>query len=399
VSGLRWADLDLDAKRLTASSYYAVDVGRDPQTGRRKLKSKGRFRTRNEAERALAEVISEVSRGTFAEPTKRTVAEFLREWLVGGKSRGLRLSTLVGYEVAIERWLIPRLGSLPLAQLTPGHLNTAYSELMESGRVQGEGGLSPRTVRIAHSVIRRALKDGVKWGKLTRNVADAADPPSTARAKADARKRMRVWTPAQLRRFLRHTKDDRLYALWLLAASTGMRRGELLGLRWADLDLDAKRLTITRALIAPKYELQFSEPKTDAGRRSIALDDATVAALRAHHRRQLKERLAFGPGWGEHPLADDLIYRDEAGWPLVPMIVTQRFQTLAKQAGLPVIRLHDLRHGMATMALLAGVHPKVVSERLGHSNIAVTLDTYTAVVPSLQEEAAECVAALVFGAE
>jgi len=178
---------------------------------------------------------------------------------------------------------------------------------------------------------------------------------------------------------------------------TGLRRGELLGLRWADVDLDGKRLTITRALIAPRYEMQFSEPKTEAGRRTVALDDVTVAALRAHKRRQAEERLACGPGWGEHPLADDLIVRDEVGGPHPPMIFTQRFQKASRDAGVPQIRFHDLRHGCVTMLMEAGVPLPAIAQRVGHSSIATTGDIYSHVRQELREDTAALGAALVFG--
>lgn len=384
-------------RKSGASWYFAVDVGKNPQTGRRKLKTKGGFRTRKDAERALATVINEVNRGTYAEPTKQTVAEFLREWLAGGRARGLRPSTLVGYEVAIEKWIVPRLGERPLAVLSPGDLNAFYSGLLDDGRIQGEGGLSPRTVRICHSLIRRALKDAVRWGRLTRNVADAADPPSTAKTKAEARKVMKTWSKDELRRFLEHCRDDRLYPAFLLGAMTGLRRGELLGLRWSDVDLEAKRVSIQRALIAPRYVMQFSDVKTDSGRRLVALDDVTVAALKAHRSAQVRERLAFGRGWGEHPLADDLVFRDELGGPCVPHIFTQRFQKASRDAGLPQIRFHDLRHGHVTYLMEAGVPLPVIAQRVGHSSVAVTGDTYSHVRPEVRDDTAALGAALVFG--
>jgi integrase len=183
-------------------------------------------------------------------------------------------------------------------------------------------------------------------------------------------------------------------AAYVLAATTGLRRGELLGLRWRDLDLGAGRLSVTQTLVSVNYAVSFSTPKTAAGRRSVALDPATVAALRAHRVAVLEERLSLGLG---APTEDALAFTAIDGTPLHPGQFSDRFDRLVKAAGVPRIRFHDLRHTHATLALRAGVHPKVVSERLGHSTISVTLDTYSHAIPAMQEEAAAKVAALVFG--
>lgn len=193
--------------------------------------------------------------------------------------------------------------------------------------------------------------------------------------------------------------DDRLYALWLLLAGTGMRRGEALGLGPEHLDLDRARVAIQRSLVAVRgrgeeREASFSEPKTDKSRRSVALDPASVETLRAHRRRQLEERIALGPAWQDR----GLVFCREDGLELDPDWVGKRFGALSSAAGLPAIRLHDLRHTHATLALQADIHPKVVSERLGHSTISMTLDTYSHAIPAMQEDAAVRVAALVFGA-
>lgn len=290
----------------------------------------------------------------------------------------------------VEKQVIPRLGGIPLQKLTPGHLNAAYADMLASGRRDGRGGLSPRTVRYAHTVMRKALADAVKWSRLARNAADSADPPSAKAAKAKA---METWSADELRAFLASVRSDPLHSAFFLSATTGMRRGEVLGLRWRDLDLGAGRLAITQTLIAPDYKLQFSEPKTDKGRRAVDLDPATVEVLRTHKKRQLEERLAFGPGYAEN----DLVFRRADGSPVHPYQFSQAFGRRTKDAGLPKIRLHDLRHTYATLALRAGEHPKVVSDRLGHSSIAITMDTYSHAVPGMQRESAARVAALILG--
>ena len=183
----------------------------------------------------------------------------------------------------VEAQLVPRLRALPLWKLTTAHLNILYGELAAHGRQSNGGPLAPRTVRLCHTIIRKALADAVRWGLLTRNVAINADPPSAALARADAARRRRPWSVEDLQMFLRHVAPHRLYAAFLLAATTGMRRGELLGLRWCDLDLPNRRLSIVQTLIAPRYQMQLSTPKTDSGTRAIALDAGTAAALE-HHR-------------------------------------------------------------------------------------------------------------------
>jgi len=204
---------------------------------------------------------------------------------------------------------------------------------------------------------------------------------------------MKVWSPEQLRTFLGHVRGDRLYAAWLLFATTGMRRGEIAGLRWPDVDLDAGRVSPRRPRVVVSYEVLVSEPKTAKGRRSIALDPVTLAALREHRLRQLEDRLAVGPRWQD----SGLVFTWPDGRPLHPERFSRWFEQHARAAGLPKIRLHDGRHSYATAALAAGVPAKVVSVRLGHANIAITMDTYSHVLPGLDEQAAGTVARLILG--
>jgi integrase len=205
---------------------------------------------------------------------------------------------------------------------------------------------------------------------------------------------MRTWTAEQVRQFLSRVADSPYRVAWIVLLATGIRRGELLGLRWSDLDLDAGRLQVRRSLVSVGYELHVSEPKTDRGRRSIALDASSVAALRQHRKRQLEQRVALGLG---RPGPESLVIARPDGSPVHPDRLTKLFEAATKAAGLPRIRLHDLRHTHASLALAGGVHPKVVSERLGHASIAITLDTYSHAIPQLDQAAAETVGALIFG--
>jgi integrase len=228
----------------------------------------------------------------------------------------------------------------------------------------------------------------VRWNLLQRNIAYQADAPSSPPGSVE----MKTWTAEELRRFLDFVASDRLYGAWVLAATTGLRRGEVLGLRWGDIDLEPGRLAVRQTLVSVAYETKFSTPKTKRGRRSVSLDATTVMALRSHRKRQLQDRMAWGPAYQD----SGLVVTREDGSLVHPDRFTQMFDKHVKNSGLPRIRLHDLRHTHATLALAAGVHHKVVSDRLGHATVAFTLDVYSHAVPALQEEAAERVAALVF---
>jgi integrase len=375
-------------KRGSTYSYW-LDVGPDPVTGKRRQRTKGGFRTKRECQAALNEAISALRSGMLVQPSRRTVASFLvEEWLPAVRMAGLRDSTWASYRMNVEKHLVPGLGAIELQRLGPAQLNALYRELLTKGRRNAAGGLAPKTVFYIHSILHRALRDAVRWGYVVRNVADAADPP---KAKTPE---MRVWNPAQLRAFLEHVRGDRLYAAWLLAATTGMRRGEILGLRWSDLDLDSGRVAVRRPRILVDYQVQVSEPKTAKGRRSLALDPVTVAALRAHRVRQAEEKLAVGGRYRD----SELVFTGPDGTAVHPERFSDWFRQHVRAAGLPKIRLHDVRHSYATAALAAGVPAKVVSERLGHANIAITMDTYSHVLPGLDEQAAGQVARLILDA-
>src|SRR5215218_10731316 len=297
-------------------------------------------------------------------------------------ARGLRPSTLARYESHVRCAIGPSLGGLPLQAVMPTHLNSLYSDLRAAGR-------APKTIRNVHGVLSKALADAERWGLVSRNAARLADVPAVARPK------LRVWSPQQTWAFLRAVASDRLFAAWLLAATTGMRRGELLGLRWADVDLDVGVLRITQARVRAGNQVVAGEPKTARGRRTIALDPATVAALRQHRKRQAEERLLAGPRYAD----SGLVFTMPDGSPIHPNRFGLWFRRRTRTAGLPAIRLHDMRHSYATAGLAAGVPPKVMSERLGHATVAFTLDTYTSALPAMDKSAADVVAGLILGTE
>lgn len=353
-----------------------VDTGRD-ESGRRQQKWHSGFRTKREASEALTEILGQLSTGQYVAPSKLTVRLFLEDEWLPAVHGSLRPLTFESYAGNVRNHIVPRLGSLPLQQLTPSMLNSMYSELRST--------LSPRTIRYIHAIMRRAFADAVKWNRLARNPADAADPPSPRSTGAEG---MTTWSGTELGTFLESVRDDRLAACWRFLAMTGCRRGEALGLRWRDLDLDARRATIVQTVVGSRA---ISETKTDRGRRTIALDETTIATLREHRRAQDAERLLMGTAYEDH----DLVFCREDGTPIWPRSLTRAFAGSVNTANLPQIRLHDLRHTHATLALQAGVHPKVVQERLGHATISITLDVYSHAIPAMQEDAAARVAALV----
>ena len=363
-----------------------VDVGYDGD-GRRRQRWHSGFDTKRDASKALTEILGRIQGGAYVEPHKMTVAGFLREWLDAMRAT-LRPSTWESYRLNTEAHIIPRLGSVPLQQLTAAGLNAFYADLLAEGRRAREGGLSPRTVRYVHTILRKALAEAVRWNRLARNVADQANPPRQRNGTGHA---MRTWSAVELRAFLEHVSGDRYHAAWRLAAHTGLRRGELLGLHWRDADLDVGRVAVTQTLLAVHNELSFSAPKTVKGQRSVALDPTTLGILRTHRKAQVEERLAWGSAYQD----GDLVFAREDGSPIHPDRFSKWFDQHVRAVGLPRIRLHDLRHTHATLALQAGIHPKVVSERLGHSTISITLDVYSHAIPAMEEEAAAKVAAMV----
>jgi integrase len=245
-------------------------------TGKRRQTSKGGFRTKREAQGALNETLARLREGIFVPPSHRTLGSFLlEEWLPAVRPPRVRPSTWQSYRMNAETQIIPALGHLALQRLTPAHLTAFYRSLLDHGRRAG-GGLAAKTVRNIHGELHAALRDAVRWGHVARNVAASADLPKGMAPE------MRVWSPPQLRAFLDHAREDRLYAAWLLFATTGMRRGEVAGLRWPDVDLEAGRVSPRRPRVVVNYEVHVSEPKTAKGRRSLALDPTTVAALRQY---------------------------------------------------------------------------------------------------------------------
>lgn len=312
---------------------------------------------------------------------KQTVKTYLEGWLEAIKGN-VRPKTYQGYECYVRVHVLPALGKIRMAKLTPQQLQAFYSKKLE-------GDISPTTVRHLHATLHRAFEQAVRWGVVARNVANLVDPPRRRH------KEMVALTPDQARALLEAAAEDRLEALYVLAVTTGMREGELLGLRWKDVDLDAATLQVRATMQRTKVGgLAISQPKTAASRRQIALTGMAVAALRRRKIRQAEEKLKTGPAWEDN----DLVFPNTLGKPMEATNLLHRsFAPLLEKTALPKIRFHDLRHTAATVLLRKRVPAKVVSEMLGHSNIGITLQVYSHVLPDMQREATAAMEAALMG--
>lgn len=309
-----------------------------------------------------------------------TIADFLKDWLASIKS-SIRVRSYERYDGIVQRHLKPAIGRIRLEKLTP----TDVQRLLDS---KLEAGLSARTVQAIKIVLGAALKQALRWQMVPRNVAQLVNSP---RAQS---KEMRVLSPEQARAFLTASHGEPLHAVYLLALSTGLRRGELLALKWDDIDLDKGMLSVRRSLGRSVTEgIVIAEPKTRQGRRSLHLSAQLVGALRVHRKNQLERRLQAGADWKD----TGYVFTTGIGTSLDPRVIGIDFKRVLEKAELPSVRFHDLRHSAATIALSQGVHPKVVSEMLGHSRISLTLDVYSHSLPTLQAEAAERMALALFG--
>lgn len=342
---------------------------------------------REDAKFKLHEVLGDLTRGSYVQPSKQTVAEFLAEWFAAVEHT-LSAPTFASYKAMIERYVLPRLGSVALRDLDGGHLNQLFAEMLDTPKQRGTGTLSRRTTRYAHAILHHALSDAVRWGRLARNPADVCDPPKAPKP-ADAQN---TWTAEQAATFFASLREDRLGPVAILYLTTGARKGEILGLRWPEVDLDRGTIQIVRSRTSIGYTVVETPGKTRGSQRLIELDAPTVAALKAWRTRQLEERLAAGPVWAD----TGYVFTDELGRPLHPDAIDRMLRRRVKRAGLPPLSIKGYRHTWATMALEAGVNPKVVAERLGHSSIRVTMDVYSHARPGMQREAAEQVAGLLF---
>lgn len=329
--------------------------------------------TRRAVQERMTKALSEVHAGLPVRSDDReTVAAYLSRWLSASASQRVRPRTLAGYRLIADKHLIPAIGRVPLAKLTPAQVQAMLNAKSASGA-------KPQTVRNIHAVLRRALTQALRWGAVSRNVATLVDLPRVDRHEVPG------LSPADAKAVMVAVAGDRIEPLVLLTLSTGLRQGEALGLRWQDVDLDAGTIRVRYSLQRmPGRGVELVEPKTTRSRRTLHLPTSTATALREHRKRQLAERLWAGSRWQE----GDFLFTTTIGTPMIGADVTRRFQALLRVAGLPAMRFHDLRHGAASLLLAQGVHPRVVMEMLGHSTITLTMNVYSHVIPDLQREAA-----------
>jgi integrase len=375
----------LRRERGHGSWTYRLDLGpgldaRGTWRQRRQIRRSG-FRTKTEAEAALARALVELEDGSRTDDRRTSVSGYLDEWLAARKV-DLRPTTWRSYEGHVRLYLRPYLGHLRLGELRTAHVESAYATIRQ---LKASRPLKPVTLRRVHATLLSALNEAVRRRLIAHN------PAVHARLERTERPKPRVWDADTVGAFLSAVHADRLYALFHLAVLRGLRRGELCGLRWVDVDLDAGVLHVRQQIVQLGYAVALGSPKTRSGTRSVALDVGTMGALRDHRRRQRDEQGVAASAWVD----SGLVFTREDGTALHPEYVTRHFARLVRRADLPMIRLHDLRHTAATLALAAGVEMVVVSRQLGHSSLSITADTYTHVLPVVAADAAERVAALV----
>jgi len=367
-------------KRARGSWTIVYDLAADSVTGKRRQKSQSVKGTKRDAERVLREVLLSIEQGTYVKANKITLGEWLRRWLNDYASMNVTDRTLESYRSIVERHLIPSLGAVMLSDLQALDIQEYYGKERLNGRADGKGGLSNRSIVYQHRILSKSLDYAVKMGLVVRNVAKAVEKPRVSKVT------MSTLSPEEVIRFLDVARDTDYYVYFATLLYTGLRRGELLALRWRNLDLQKATL----AVVETGYKLGdgryiIKEPKTPQSRRSVTLPPSLVELFKRYRADQELLRIQLGVSLN----ADDFVFIRPDGSPVNPGAVSLAFRRIIKRAGLKHVRIHDLRHTHATLMLKAGVHPKVVSERLGHANIGITLDTYSHVLPGLQEAAAE----------
>jgi integrase len=357
------------------------DIGPDPVTGRRRTKYRTVAGTRRAAQKELTRLLSEIDSGNYAEPSQNTVKTLLDRWLEHVRPPKVSPKTFERYEQLIHNNIVPVLGEQKLRLLKPIHIDGAWSKLLQNGRNDGKGGLSPQTVKHCHRVLKQALGQAVKWQLINRNPADPVEAPRVIQ------KELIVIDAGQTSELLAGLRGTQFYMPAMISVTTGLRRGEVLALRWKNLNLESGSMIVRQSLEqTTKGGLRFKEPKSKKPRH-VALPRLLVDELRQHQVKQAEEMFRLGI----RQTAEMLVCCRYDGKPIDPEYVSREFPNAVVKAGLPRITFHGLRHSHATQMLKNGTPMKVASERLGHSGIAITMDLYSHVQPGMQEEAAELV--------
>jgi len=367
-------------ERSPGNWAIVLDVGeRDPRTGKKKRKWHSFKGTKREAQKESARLIAELDAGRYIEPSKTTVADYFTKWLAHVEPH-VSPKTHERYTELLQKNLEPQIGTKTLSKLRTADLDESFSTLLSTGRRDGKGGLSPRTVHHVRRVAHKAFAQSVIWDLLSKNPVVATTAPKIER------KAMAAYDETQLATMLSAMRKTRMYVPALLAVMCGLRRGEIIALRWKNVDLSDNRRCIAVVESAEQTDegVRYKEPKS--GRARVVAVSRTVAAeLRAHKARQAEEQLRLGIAID----GDSFVFAQVDGSPVQPRSLTHEWTRLLAKTALPRIRFHDLRHTHATQLLANGVHPKVASERLGHSTVGITLDLYSHVMPGMQADAAE----------
>jgi integrase len=363
--------------RERSPGHWAIvlDV-RDSATGKRKRRWHSFEGTKRQAQTECARLISEMKGGTYVDPSKITVATFLDRWLDHVRVQ-VAPRTHERYAELARKTIVPLLGGVILIKLRPEQISAAYTKALAGGRRDGKGGLSPRTVHHCHRILRQALGQAVRWQILARNPTDSVDPPKVER------QRLNTYDMAQTAELIEAMRGTRMLVPTLLAVLCGLRRGEIAALRWRSVDLMVGRLAVVESAEQTKTGIRYKEPK--GGRaRAVALSTTVAEELMLHRLKQAQDLLKLGVRHSD----ETFVVAQADGSPLQPNSLTHEWVRLSGKTLLPRIRFHDLRHAHATHLLSSGVHPKVASERLGHSKVGITLDLYSHVLPGMQEDAA-----------
>ena len=348
---------------------------RDPETGARRRKWHSFAGTKREAQKECARLVTEMQGGGYAEPTKTTVGQFFEDWLAHLAPQ-ITPRTHERYTEIVRKNILPSLGSIKLTALRPAQIASAYAKALSSGRRDGKGGLSANSVLYQHRIIKHALSDAVRWGALAKNPADAVDPPKVERPS------MSTYDMGQTADLLDAARGTRLFVPVLLGVLCGLRRGEIVALRWRNVDCPGLQIAVMEAAEQTAAGVRYKPPKSGRSR-TVAISSFVADELQAHRTRQAEELQHLGIRQ-----SDAFVYTREDGEPIQPRTLTHSWQALVARAGLPRVRFHDLRHAHATHMLASGIHPKVASERLGHSKVGITLDLYSHVLPGMQADAA-----------
>lgn len=353
---------------------YVIYLGRDPVTGKKKYKSKDGYRLKKEAQVKLTEALESINSGIFVDTKNITVKDYLLKWLKDYAENNVKYKTYVSYQGTVENHLIPNLGNYKLDKLNPSIIQNYYTSCIN------QNNLSNTSILYNHKILKQAINQAIKWQILKSNPCDAVTPPRKNKPK------LKTLTVDEIEKVLNFCENKHIYIVIFLALGTGMRRGEICGLKWVDVDLQKGMIYVQDSLQRKKGESpELASVKTDNSKRAIAIAISTLSYLKQIKKRQKTEKIFLGENYKD----DDFVCAWEDGRPTSPDYVTNKFSKIIKALGLDGIRFHDLRHTHATFMLKADVHPKIVSERLGHSSVSITLDIYSHAMPTMQIEAAE----------